>query len=84
MANRPKMKTIQNDINNMKNTISEHEERLKKIEEREIVNMLQEANIPGSSKPRYTYQEIADYVGVSPSTVSNIASKNNLSRRSIG
>lgn len=35
MANRPKMKTIQNEINNMKSTLNEHEERLKKIEERE-------------------------------------------------
>lgn len=83
MANRPKMKTIQNEISSMKNQLNDHEERLKQIEEREIIGMLQETNIPGSSKPRYTYQEIADFVGVSPSTVSNIASRNNLSRRNL-
>lgn len=84
MANRPKMKTMQNELSAMRNTLDDHEARLKQIEEREIISMLQESNIPGSSKPRYTYQEIADFVGVSPSTVSNIASKNNLSRRNLG
>ena len=84
MANRPKMKNIQNELSSMRNKVNDHEERLKQIEEREVISMLQESNILGSSKPRYTYQEIADFVGVSPSTVSNIASKNNLSRRNLG
>ncbi|MCE5222551.1 MAG: AsnC family protein [Clostridium sp.] len=84
MANRPKMKTIQNELNQLKETVKDHEQRLKNAEEREIVRMLQETNKPGSSKPRYTYKEIAEDVGVSPSTVNNIAAKNNLSRRNIG
>ena len=84
MANRPRMKTMQNEINQLKETIRDHEQRLKNVEEREIIKMLQETNRPGSSRPRYTYKEIAEEVGVSASTVNNIAAKNNLSRRNIG
>lgn len=84
MANRPKMKIMQNELSPMRNTLNDYETMLKQMKETEIIGMLQESNIQGSSKPRYTYQEIADFVGVSPSTVSNIASKNNLSRRNLG
>ncbi|MCW6107824.1 hypothetical protein [Clostridium sporogenes] len=83
MAKRPKMKTMQADIVQMKTKLQEHEERIKSIEEREIIKMLQEKNRPGSERPRYTYQEIAEVTRVSAGTVNNIAAKNNLSRRNL-
>lgn len=84
MANRPKLKTLQNGIEDLREKYRDHEERLKAVEEREIVRMLQETNRPGvSSKPRYTYMEIAEEVGVSASKVCTIAEKNGLSRSQI-
>lgn len=83
MANRPKLKTIQSELAQLKATVQDHEGRLKGMEEREIVKLLEEKNYAGSDRPRYTYQEIAEITGVSAAKVNNIAAKNNLSRRNL-
>lgn len=69
------------ELNDLKAKSTHTDERLKNLERREIITLLQEKNIPGSSKYRYTYEEIAEIVGTSPSTVARIAKEEGISRR---
>lgn len=83
MANRPKIGQLKRDLENLKRQVKENTEEIKKVKKREIIEMLKEKNTPTSSRDRYTYEEIAEYIGCSPATVSNIAKENGLSRRNL-
>lgn len=88
MANRPTMSKMQREIEKLKKeqfqtnlTVQRHEEELKRVQRREIIRMLQEKNTPRSTRFRFTYEEIAQEMGCSSATVSNIAKEEGLSRR---
>ncbi|HDR8250296.1 TPA: hypothetical protein QC119_005177 [Bacillus cereus] len=95
MAKRPTMKQLQtNDqqlskklarleqtVNDLKAELSNTKERLGNAERRDIINYLKEKNFSGSSKYRYTYEEIAQIFNTSPSTIAKIAKDEGLSRR---
>ncbi|MDD6626672.1 MAG: hypothetical protein PUF03_00300 [Lachnospiraceae bacterium] len=56
---------------------------IESLRETDIISALQERNIPGdpNSKPRYSYQEIAEMYETNPSNVCRIAKENNIERR---
>lgn len=56
---------------------------IESLRETDIKAALQERNIPGdpNSKPRYSYQEIADMYGTNPTNVCRIAKEYNIGRR---
>lgn len=64
-----------------KNRLKKHDEEIKAIQHREIRRLLEERNLPISNRFRYTYEEIANELNCSPSTVSNVAREYGLSRR---
>lgn len=70
--------------------ISELEEKLNKYQgtfdkhiEDHIIEDLQTPRFPGSDKPLYTYEEIAEKRNVTKAKVQKIANENNLTRRSL-
>lgn len=81
MANRPTMKGLQNNDRRQNERIEKLEEEVRGIKRREIIGYLREKNIPGSSKYRYTYDEIANIFNVSTTTIANIAKEEGLARR---
>lgn len=97
MANRPTMKSLQKENQNLskrvqtledndratRREIKENKEQIKNLQRNDIIQLLQEMNSPYSQRYRYTYDEIADQLEVSKGTVANIAKEENLSRRSL-
>lgn len=95
MANRPTMNGLRRQVQNLENKVSGQQEEIRKLEKEvksntarignvernEIIEKLQEKNTPNSNRYRYTYQEIADDVGCTKSTVTTIAKETGLSRR---
>jgi hypothetical protein len=81
MANRPTMKQLQTNDRKQDERLDKLEEEVKGLRRREIIGYLREKNIPGSPKFRYTYEEIANLVGLSTTVVANIAKEEGLSRR---
>lgn len=70
----------------MKEIIAKVKKNTRDIEalrETNIVSALQERNIPGdqNSKPRYSYQEIAEMYETNATNVCRIAKENNIERR---
>lgn len=56
---------------------------IESLRETDIKAALQERNIPGdpNSKPRYSYQEIAEMYGTNPTNVCRIAKEYHIARR---
>lgn len=92
MANRPKLgdlqkgySSVKNDVRDLANELkdfkSEVHAKFKDVDRREVIRLLQEKNSPYSDKFRYTYEEIANIVGISTTEVANIAKDEGLSRR---
>lgn len=81
MANRPTMKQLQESDRKQNNRLDNLEKEIKASKRREIIRYLSEMNMPGSSRYRYTYEEIANFMDVSTTLVANIAREEGLPRR---
>ena len=71
-------------MNDLDSRVKKNTRDIESLREKNIINLLQERNVPGNpnSKPRYTYDEIADMYGTNPANVCRIAKENNMGRRS--
>lgn len=72
--NTTKINAVENNVQKLKRDYDEHILR-------HILDDLQQERFPGSGKPLYTYQEIADRYNTSAATVNRIASEHGLLRR---
>ncbi|MFQ6571466.1 hypothetical protein ACLOF6_27620 [Bacillus sp. AF53] len=88
MANRPTQAKQKREIDKLKRDycqlnirVQTVEEEMKKVKRREIIRMLQEKTHHKSARYKYTYEEIAEEMGCSSTTVANIAREEGLSRR---
>lgn len=75
---------LRSQINELNSKVKKNTQDIESLQEQNIINALQERNIPGNpnSKPRYTYDEIADMYETNPTRVCRIAKDNNIDRRS--
>lgn len=88
MASKNKISDLRKEVEELKieqqktkNKLRQHDEEIKGFQHREIRRLLEEKNSPVSKRFRYTYEEIANELNCSPSTVSNVAREYGLSRR---
>ncbi|MGF1438738.1 hypothetical protein ACQUW6_32095 [Bacillus thuringiensis] len=88
MANRPtqakqkrEIDKLQKDYCQLNIRVQTVEEEMKKVRRRAIIRMLQEKTLHKSARYKYTYEEIAEEMGYSSTTVANIAKEEGLSRR---
>lgn len=69
------------DINNLKDEVRNLQKQYDEHSLMHILDDLDKETFPGSGRPLYTYDNIADRNGTSPSTVSRIAEEHGRSRR---
>ncbi|TKI82226.1 hypothetical protein [Bacillus mycoides] len=88
MANRPTQAKQKREIDKLKKDycqlnirVQTVEEEMKKVRRREIIRMLQEKTHHKSARYKHTYEEIAEEMDYSSTTVANIAKEEGLSRR---
>lgn len=76
-------KKFRSQINELDSRVKKNARNIESLRETSIIKSLQERNIPGNpnSKPRYTYQEIADMYGTNQTNVCRIAKDNGIDRR---
>nr|DAO02458.1 MAG TPA: hypothetical protein [Caudoviricetes sp.] len=76
-------KKLKSQMNDLDSRVKKNTRDIESLRETNIINALQERNIPGNpnSKPRFTYDEIANMYGTNAANVCRIAKDNNISRR---
>ncbi|MCF2671585.1 hypothetical protein JQM60_10715 [Butyricicoccus pullicaecorum] len=65
----------------LEDRVSDLERRMDLHDENSIVNDLCEERFPGSGKPRYSYEDLAQKWQVPKSRIQDIAKRNGLERR---
>lgn len=70
-------------INELKLRVKKNTQDIELLQENNIIAALQERNIPGNpnSKPRYTYDEIAEMYETNSTRVCRIAKENKIDRK---
>ncbi len=83
MSNKIKHDKLQKRVADLEKNYKTTEERISRIEERNVIDDITRETFPGSGRWFYTYENIAGRNNISASTVSRIAEKNGISRRGI-
>jgi predicted nuclease with TOPRIM domain len=81
MSNKTRLDRAEDEIGKLKKRLSSVESTTTMLHEKSIIDDLTKERFPGSGKNMFSYDDIAKRNGVSPSKVSRVAEKNNLSRR---
>lgn len=76
-------KRLRSQMNDIDSTVKKNKRAIESLRDINIIKSLQERNIPGNpnSKPRYTYQEVADMYETNATNVCRIAKENGIDRR---
>lgn len=83
MSNKLKYDKLQKRVMDLEKNYKTTDERISRIEERNVVDDIIRETFPGSGRWFFTYENIAARNNISASTVSRIAEKNGISRRGI-
>lgn len=83
MSNKLKYDKLQKRVADLEKNYRTTEERISRIEERNIIDDITRETFAGSGRWFFTYENIANRNNISASTVSRIAEKNGISRRGV-
>lgn len=83
LSNKLKHEKLEKRVSTLEKNYKGIEECISAIEELEVVDDLTKETFPGSGRWLFTYENIAERRHISASTVSRIAEKNGISRRSL-
>ena len=76
-----RLRNNETNINSVDNEVKKLKKDYDKHIIRHMLDDIQQERFPGSGKPLYTYQDIADRYDTSASTISRIAGEHDLLRR---